>query len=154
MYDLAGGFLLIITVYTWLIAHYDRVIMFRPVRLSEIILQHCYFVGIRTSQPAKTPASCSNQAAQLDWGLLRETTTSTTSTKTPRKRRKAELKTRIAEHLSERGRPPGAAMLSDHKTTSWREYRRHPRYISTESEKCPVERPLPGQNTHFEQLIR
>ena len=28
------------------------------------------------------------------------------------------------------------------------------RYVSTESEKCPVERPLPGQNTHFEQLIR
>ena len=87
--------------------------MFRPVRLSEIILQHCYFVGIRTSQPAKTPASCSNQAAQLDWGLLRETTTSTTSTKTPRKRQEAELRTRIAEHLSGRGRPPDAALSAD-----------------------------------------
>ena len=45
--------------------------------------------------------------------------------------------------------------------TSWRSHvteyaniRRHPRYISTESEKCPVERPMTGQNTHFEQLIR
>ena len=28
------------------------------------------------------------------------------------------------------------------------------RYVSTESEKCPVERPMTGQNTHFEQLIR
>ena len=87
--------------------------MFRPARLSEIILQHCYFVGIRTTQLAKTPVSCTNQAAQLNWGLLRETTTSTTSTKTPRKRQEAELRTRIAKHLSGRGRTPGAAMSAD-----------------------------------------
>ena len=51
----------------------NRVIMFRPARLSEIILQHCYFVDIRTMQLAKTPASSTNLAAQLNWGLLRET---------------------------------------------------------------------------------
>ena len=60
----------------------DGVIMFRPARLSEIILQHCYFVGIRTTQLAKTPVSCTNQAAQLDWGLLRKTTTGSQSTNT------------------------------------------------------------------------
>ena len=38
--------------------------------------------------------------------------------------------------------------------TEYANIRRHPRYISTESEKCPVERPMTGQNTHFEQLIR
>lgn len=56
----------------------DRVIMFRPTRLSEIILQHCHFVGIRTSQLAKTPASSTNQAAQLNWELPRETKDSRT----------------------------------------------------------------------------
>ena len=89
----------------------DRVIMFRPVRLSEIILQHCYFVGIRTTQLAKTPVSCTNQAARLDWGLLRKTTTSTTSLKNAMQHQKAELRTRIAKHLSSRVRPPDAALL-------------------------------------------
>ena len=56
----------------------DRVIMFRPARLSEIILQHDYFVGIRTTQMVKTQASCTNQATQLNWGLLRETKDSQT----------------------------------------------------------------------------
>ena len=103
----------------------------------------------------------------------------------PRKRRKAELKTRIAKHMSGRVRTPDAAMLSSYETitkentatqatgggtqaancgapertrpTSWRshvtEYANilwQHRYVSTESEKCPVERPLPGQNAHFE----
>ena len=88
----------------------DRVIMFRPARLSEIILQHCYFDDIWTMQLAKTPVSCTNQAARLDWGLLRKTTTSTTSLKNAMQHQKAELRTRIAKLLSGRGRPPGAAL--------------------------------------------
>ena len=67
----------------------------------------------------------------------------------PRKRRKAELKTRIAEHLSGRGRPSWRSHVTEYANILWQH-----RYVSTESEKCPVERPMTGQNAHFEQLIR
>ena len=68
----------------------DRVIIFRPARLSEIILQHCYF----------------------------HLNTAPRHPKTTRKRREVELRARIAKHLSGRGRPPDAAMLSNHLTIS------------------------------------
>ena len=121
--------------------------------------------------------------------ILNSANTHRETQSTSRKRREAELRTRIAKHRSGRVRTPDAAMLSSYETitkentatqatgggtqaanceapertspNSWRshvtEYANilwQHRYVSTESEKCPVERPMTGQNTHFEQLIR
>ena len=119
--------------------------MFRPVRLSEIILKHCYFVGIRTSQPGKNASSLLKSGCAARLGA---------ATRNYNQHHVDQNATQASE-----GGTQDANCEAPERTspTSWRshvtEYANilwQHRYVSTESEKCPVERPLPGQNAHFE----
>ena len=105
----------------------------------------CLRVLIHVTQTPKRRKSCIHANKTID---IREEILDLI-TSTSRSAREAELRTRIAKHLSGRVRPSWRSHVTEYANILW-----HHRYVSTESEKCPVERPMTGQNTHFEQLIR